>query len=92
MAQNKQMSMNPIPGGLDRRLTDAWKRYTNLFGEPPHGTERQMAALLELAHLDELEIRQRSRFVVDIRIDPKTGEPVEIHERSKPRRAAKRKK
>jgi hypothetical protein len=29
-------------------LVDAWKRYVNLFGEPPHGTEKQMRALLRL--------------------------------------------
>lgn len=30
------------------RLADAWKRYRDLFGDVPHGTVRQMAALLEL--------------------------------------------
>lgn len=29
-------------------LAVAWKRYTDLFGEPPHGTEKQMGALLAL--------------------------------------------
>lgn len=30
-------------------LAYAWSRYVHLFDEPPHGTETQMAALLELA-------------------------------------------
>lgn len=29
-------------------LSLAWKRYVEIFDEKPHGTERQMAALLEL--------------------------------------------
>lgn len=29
-------------------LARAWKRYVDLFGCPPHGTARQLAALLEL--------------------------------------------
>ena len=28
-------------------LADGWKKYVALFGEPPHGTEKQMAVLLE---------------------------------------------
>lgn len=31
-----------------KALTVAWQRYEELFGEPPHGTEQQIAALLEL--------------------------------------------
>jgi len=30
-------------------LAAAWKRYCELFGEEPHGTIKQMGALLELA-------------------------------------------
>ena len=29
-------------------LAAAWKKYVELFGEPPHGTERQMGALIVL--------------------------------------------
>ena len=29
-------------------LAEAWKRYVNLFGHPPHGTKKQLGALLEL--------------------------------------------
>ncbi len=29
-------------------LAKAWARYAEFFGEVPHGTEKQMAALLEL--------------------------------------------
>lgn len=31
------------------RLSDAWRKYVETFGEPPHGTEKQMNALLALA-------------------------------------------
>lgn len=31
-----------------------WVRYTELFGEPPHGTEKQIKAMLELVHLEGL--------------------------------------
>ena len=47
------------PGG--RKSAPTAKEYTELFGELPHGTECQMAALLELAHLDKLEIRERPK-------------------------------
>ncbi len=30
------------------QLSAAWSRYVELFGEVPHGTEKQMAVLLEL--------------------------------------------
>lgn len=30
-------------------LREAWDRYVEAFGVPPHGTKRQLAALLELA-------------------------------------------
>lgn len=30
------------------QLSAAWGRYTDFFGEPPHGTGQQMAALLSL--------------------------------------------
>ena len=30
-------------------LSAAWRRYEETFGEPPHGTIKQMAALLEPA-------------------------------------------
>ncbi len=34
------------------RLAEAWKKYRELFGAVPHGSEKQMAALLELADFD----------------------------------------
>ena len=34
---------------LSKNLASAWLRYVELFGEPPHGTEKQLAALIELA-------------------------------------------
>lgn len=30
------------------KLAKAWRIYAAFFGEPPHGTEKQLAALLEL--------------------------------------------
>lgn len=30
-----------------KALCAAWRRYAEIFGDVPHGTERQMAALLE---------------------------------------------
>jgi hypothetical protein len=33
---------------LAKNLAFAWSRYVELFGEPPHGTEKQLAALIEL--------------------------------------------
>ena len=29
-------------------LANAWERYTAFFGTPPHGTVKQLAAMLEL--------------------------------------------
>ena len=37
-------------------LTEAWARYTEFFGEVPHGTKKQMAALLELAETETWEM------------------------------------
>lgn len=34
-------------------LSEAWVRYTKAFGTAPKGTEKQMAALLELAKPEE---------------------------------------
>ncbi len=34
-------------------LAEAWLRYRDAFGVAPHGTERQMAALIELAKPEE---------------------------------------
>lgn len=33
---------------LAKALEIAWRRYTKTFGAPPHGTYRQLRALLEL--------------------------------------------
>ena len=33
-------------------LQIGWRRYTELFAEPPHGTQKQMQALVELMHAD----------------------------------------
>ena len=37
---------------LADKLHHGWKRYVELFGEPPHGTLRQIRAMLELCKLD----------------------------------------
>jgi len=36
-----------------RNLNLAWIRYRNFFDEPPHGTRKQMAALIALVREDE---------------------------------------
>lgn len=33
-------------------LSDGWRRYVELFGEPPHGGTKQFLALLELSYVD----------------------------------------
>lgn len=40
---------------LAKNLAAAWLRYVELFGEPPHGTEQQLAALIELIPRDDGE-------------------------------------
>lgn len=40
---------------LAKSLASAWLRYVELFGEPPHGTEQQLAALIELIPRDDGE-------------------------------------
>jgi hypothetical protein len=35
-------------GVTGHELRDAWKRYEDLFGVPPHGTEKQLNSLLLL--------------------------------------------
>lgn len=42
----KGMKVNPH--WLTPHLHAAWEEYTELFGEPPHGTLAQIAAMLEL--------------------------------------------
>jgi hypothetical protein len=37
---------------LGRMLSDGWRKYTELFGEVPHGTEKQMRTLCLLSRLD----------------------------------------
>ena len=39
---------------LSCKLEIAWRRYVDLFGEPPHGTMKQMQALVELLNINEL--------------------------------------
>ena len=39
---------------LATALHVAWKKYYELFGESPHGTLKQIGALVELATLDDL--------------------------------------
>ncbi len=33
-------------------LHEAWKSYTKLLGEPPHGTLKQLSALVEFVHIE----------------------------------------
>lgn len=48
------------PQNLAPLLAGAWRRYTNFFGEPPHGTEQQMLALCELLP-SEIERRKEAQ-------------------------------
>ena len=41
-----------------KALSEAWAKYVYYFGEAPHGTERQMACLLQLVKEDKKEERQ----------------------------------
>lgn len=34
-------------------LSAAWRKYMDLFGEQPHGTVQQLAAVLEFVHDDD---------------------------------------
>ena len=36
-----------------RKLQAGWRKYVEIFGEVPHGTENQLAALLTFAKLDD---------------------------------------
>ncbi len=42
-------------------LSTAWARYTDLFGQVPHGTEKQMAALLELTSFRRRFLKAKAR-------------------------------
>lgn len=42
----------PLKRDLATILQIAWRRYTELFGESPHGTLKQMNALVVLMKLD----------------------------------------
>ncbi len=44
---------------LAAALSKAWSRYNWLFGEPPHGTEKQLAAMLELGAREWLQERDK---------------------------------
>lgn len=39
---------------LAKALQIGWRKYTDLLGEPPHGTEKQLAALIELVPLSSI--------------------------------------
>lgn len=46
--------MNDLKVVTAESLSRAWSKYTSLFGEEPHGTEKQMAAMLEFVHEDAI--------------------------------------
>lgn len=48
---------------LAKKLAVGWARYAEFFGQPPHGTEMQLLAMLELSHLDgELKAEEHCHF------------------------------
>lgn len=42
-----------IKASAAKHLAEGWARYVAAFGVVPHGTEKQMAALLELSSVNE---------------------------------------
>lgn len=42
-------------------LSDGWRRYVELFGEPPHGTIKQFLALLEFSSMDGWRVQSKCR-------------------------------
>lgn len=52
MAEPSAFVTNALKRDLAAILQIAWRRYTELLGEPPHGTLKQMQALVELMRLD----------------------------------------
>jgi hypothetical protein len=49
-------------------LSDGWRRYVDLFGEPPHGTIRQFLGLLELSYMERWQTAQ------DVSSAPRTSD------------------
>ena len=52
-----KLKYRPLKQKLDLQnvaahLSDGWRRYTELFGEPPHGTIKQFLAVLDLSHVE----------------------------------------
>ena len=39
---------------LSLKLHDGWMKYTNAFGEPPHGTKKQLASLIQMSGGDRM--------------------------------------
>ena len=56
LTEYAQAQAGPTPTAAD--LVEAWRRYVELFHEPPHGTEKQMDALLTL--LDKKSLLSRA--------------------------------
>lgn len=49
---------SPLPHPLASAIGEAWRRYRALFGQPPHGTDQQIAALLDLLPNDDPIVRR----------------------------------
>lgn len=52
---------------LAKRLHTAWARYEALLGEPPHGTLKQLLALVELMGLPSEELPAVSSIEVRVK-------------------------
>jgi len=73
------------PSGVSAAgLAEAWRRYTDAFGEPPHGTVAQMAALLELVPRREQREETPCPDALDRFGDPGDRGLWEMRKRDKP--------
>ena len=63
MSDNEYMLTDAQKLDLANILQCAWKRYSEGFGEAPHGTQKQMRALVEFMRLDGLVRGIVSRYI-----------------------------
>jgi hypothetical protein len=64
--------------GLASAMHTAWRRYTDLFGEPPHGTLPQIKALVELMPTPKSESSTDSTTHENPKSDKLTSCPTDL--------------
>lgn len=57
------MMTERLKSELVTTLYDAWQKYAEVFGEPPHGTLKQLNALVELLALEAIVAEISNRAV-----------------------------